>query len=151
MPKIWTGLKLDKTPTLRRESGYKVPPITKELFAVDTYWERESEFSPVEYPWVYQPHSRVGPISRSSCPKQNRLHVFRAIFSFLLSFCLYVLILFVCFERKCLVSWDKPIYIYHFCISLWVNVPISLDNHLFLYCLLFSLICKSLCILMVII
>lgn len=30
-------------------------PLTKELFAIDTYWKRQSQFYPMEWCWSYKP------------------------------------------------------------------------------------------------
>lgn len=41
----------DEIPVLRRELDTKVglPPLTKKLSTMGTYWERENQFSPKEY------------------------------------------------------------------------------------------------------
>lgn len=40
-----TLLKLDDVPALRRGTGHKASPITKELFVADSYQEKENPFS----------------------------------------------------------------------------------------------------------
>ena len=35
-------------------SGHKIPHLTKKLLVIDTCWEREKQFSPMEFHWVYQ-------------------------------------------------------------------------------------------------
>lgn len=42
---------------LRETSGQGVQHLTKILFATDTCWQRENEFSPVECHCVFQPYS----------------------------------------------------------------------------------------------
>lgn len=56
-------VKAAQGPSLRRGSGHRVPSLTKKLCAVDTCWERETQFSPMKYHWVYQPYFRIGPMS----------------------------------------------------------------------------------------
>ena len=34
--------------------GYKVPPLNQEAVCIDTYRERENQFSPMEYHCIYQ-------------------------------------------------------------------------------------------------
>ena len=41
--------KSERIPALAREGGLGVPPLTKKLFAVDTCWLRENQFSPMEW------------------------------------------------------------------------------------------------------
>lgn len=57
-------------------TGHRVPPLVKKLFARDSFWKRESQFSLMAWHWVYQPHSRRRPVPRSSWPPQNRPNVF---------------------------------------------------------------------------
>lgn len=52
-----------QSPTLKL-GGHKVPPLTKKLFDIDTFWEREQSTS---FQWgvtghMCQPHSRSGHI-----------------------------------------------------------------------------------------
>lgn len=35
-------------PVRGKGSGYKVPPLTKKLLAIDACWEREKQFSPMQ-------------------------------------------------------------------------------------------------------
>lgn len=50
--------------SLKRENRDKVPHTIKKFFVIDTCWIRE-KFSPRKCNWVYQPHSRAGPVPRS--------------------------------------------------------------------------------------
>lgn len=86
------------------------PTLTKKLFAINTCWERGTLFSPMECPWVYQPHSREGPCSgavdqhRHSIAFVNVLFVCYFLSCFLFYFisfdfcCLLFSCLFVCLE-----------------------------------------------------
>lgn len=65
--------KPDHSPELREASGCKVPPLTEKLFAIETCWGRDNQFSLTEWHWVFQPQSKANPTS--SWPTQNRLHV----------------------------------------------------------------------------
>lgn len=65
------------------EMGNGRPP-TEELFAVDTCWQRENPFSPLECHWVYQTHCSVGSGLMSSWPTQNKLHPLFLCFLFVL-------------------------------------------------------------------
>lgn len=49
-----------------RERGHKFLPLAKKLFATIFPWERENHFSSLECYWIYQPHTRVGCMPRSS-------------------------------------------------------------------------------------
>lgn len=54
-------------------SRHEVLPLTKKLSAIDNNWQRKNQFSPVEYHWVYIPHSRASPIYGNSWLIQNEL------------------------------------------------------------------------------
>lgn len=56
----------------RKRSEHKDPFLTKKLFANDIYWERENQFSPVEWCWIHQAPCREGFILRSSWPAQSQ-------------------------------------------------------------------------------
>lgn len=38
------------------------PPLTKKLFAINTYREKKNQFSQMKFQWNYQPYSRAGPM-----------------------------------------------------------------------------------------
>lgn len=44
-----------------KENSHGFPSLTKKLFAFDSHWERDNQFSLVQCHCEYQPHSRVGP------------------------------------------------------------------------------------------
>lgn len=44
--------KSDRVPALRRQIGHSISPLTKKLFVIDTDWQRENKYSPVECHWV---------------------------------------------------------------------------------------------------
>ena len=52
-----------------KEKYTQIPLVT-----VGTYSERQNQFSPREYPWVYHSHFKVGFMTRSNCPMQNVLY-----------------------------------------------------------------------------
>lgn len=55
-------LKPDEVPALRGGNGHRVPTPVKKLFATDTHWQWENQFSATEESyWAYKPHSRAGP------------------------------------------------------------------------------------------
>lgn len=62
---------------------------------MDTGWEREDLFSLKACHWVYQPHSRECPVTRSSWPTQSGLCILRA---FVLLWGLFCLTVFLCFD-----------------------------------------------------
>lgn len=105
MHKTRTNASQTKYPVWRRGSGYIVSPLNKKLFAADS-WEREKQFSPVEWSWVYQPHSRAGLMLRSEWPIQmHSMFVFFMILLLLFGVLLSFFALFSCFyfmyyERK---------------------------------------------------
>lgn len=51
----------DKVPELKRRSRHNAPLLTTKLFAIDIFWEGESQFSPLRFHWVCQPHSGLAP------------------------------------------------------------------------------------------
>lgn len=57
------------------------------LFALDTSWQEENPFSPMEYHWVYQPHSKASPISVLVYQRKTN--------SVLILFCIFVGALFL--------------------------------------------------------
>ena len=40
-------------PSTEKRKWDKVPALTRKLFAVDTCWERENQFSPMEGHWIH--------------------------------------------------------------------------------------------------
>lgn len=55
-------LKANKTP-VRRGSGHKASsPSAKKLVTISRCWERKHQFSSMEWSWVYQLYSKVGPM-----------------------------------------------------------------------------------------
>lgn len=79
--------------------------ITKALLAaIDTCWQRENQFSPKKYHWVYQPEPRAGSMPSKSWPTPDELGGISVLFFFcfalvfLLGFCqLLFLWVFFCF------------------------------------------------------
>lgn len=55
------GFKADKSPAPRRGTCTQTATLTKRLPAVNTCWGRGDLFSPVEWHWVHQPHSKAVP------------------------------------------------------------------------------------------
>lgn len=53
--------KPDNAPALSRRGRQSPRPNHGVLFAINTWLQRENQFSPVVCHWVYQPHSRSGP------------------------------------------------------------------------------------------
>lgn len=53
---------IQKIPTQKSTSGHKVPSLNKNLFPVDSCWERENQFSSKEWYWEFilcsKPHSQ---------------------------------------------------------------------------------------------
>lgn len=99
----------DKILTDTRAGVHKLPSFTRKLSAVGTCWERgESVFFNGVTP-VPQPHSRAGPMSRSTVQHSPGFWCVHFPFGFLFCFCLIGMFLFsfwfsVClffvFERK---------------------------------------------------
>lgn len=64
---LWQGaedlhkFKPDNAPALSRRGRQSPRPNHGVLFAINTWLQRENQFSPVMCHWVYQPHSRSGP------------------------------------------------------------------------------------------
>lgn len=58
--------------TLRRGIGHSIPPLTKKLLVIDTDWQMEYKYSPVECHWVIS-MTLQDPMC-SSWPTQNRLN-----------------------------------------------------------------------------
>lgn len=70
-------------PALRGGGRHRLLPLAKKLFAADTSGQRQNQFSPSEDHWVYQPHSKAGPMSWSNRPIQTKLQAFlQAFFHF---------------------------------------------------------------------
>lgn len=61
-------------PRTEKGSGYKIPPLTKKLFAIDSHWEREIQFSSVAFHWVFQAHSKAGVMLKVRESTQARSH-----------------------------------------------------------------------------
>lgn len=59
-------------PSTERGMEQGVPFLTEKLPAVDTGWQRQNWFSPMEPHWVYQPQFRAVPMPRSRWPTQNK-------------------------------------------------------------------------------
>lgn len=95
----------------------KLSSPTKKVFAIDSSWKRESQFSPIECYWVYQPHSRTETMPRSGLVnikwKQN-ISIKETNIS------LFVWLLFFCFV--CLRGGTLSFILFcHFCI-IWISV-----------------------------
>lgn len=69
--KICTGPNRTKSKNCETGVDTNFSPLTKNLFSIVTYWERENEFSIIEYHKVYQPHSMAGSWPRRSWLTQN--------------------------------------------------------------------------------
>lgn len=69
--------------------------LTKELLIVDTFWEKEHPFSPLECHWMYELPSRADPMPKSSWQIQNQLHVFLSVL--FVQLCYFVLFGFIGF------------------------------------------------------
>lgn len=106
------NFKLDRIPAWRKGRDTKSRPNQKAIYIC---WERENQCFLMGCHSVYQPHSRAGPMTRSSWSMQNRHQIFVCIYFFILfgifyliNCCLFwfsvleVLFLFysVLFERK---------------------------------------------------
>lgn len=99
--KTHTGLNETKIPALRRESGQNVPPLSKEVFATDTFWKKENKFSSLQYT-EYINHT----LMQAPCSGVVSEHKRDSIF-FLWAFCFVLLfpvpfpffcVKFVCFD-----------------------------------------------------
>ena len=99
--KTQTNASQTKSPMWRKGSGYIVSPLNKKLFAVDSCWERENQFSPVEWSWVYQPHSRAGLMLRSRWPiRMDSMFVCLFVHDFVVFFALFSCFYLMYYERK---------------------------------------------------
>lgn len=87
----------------------KLSSPTKKVFAIDTFWKRESQFSPIECYCVYQPHSRT-----ETMPRSGLVNI-----KWIPCFSLFVWLLFFCFV--CLGGTLSFILFCHFCI-IWISV-----------------------------
>lgn len=66
MQKTCISSSLTETWAWRRGSGHKVPRLTKKTFSNDSCGERKNIFFfPMEWHWVFQPHSSAGLMLRS--------------------------------------------------------------------------------------
>lgn len=61
-----------------------VAPLTKNIFANDTHWQRENQFSPTDFLSACQPQVMAGSMPRSHWPTQNELSGVFADFYFIL-------------------------------------------------------------------
>lgn len=66
-------LKPDGVPALRGGSGHGAPSL-KKLPAINTLWQRKTQFSPLESHRVYYSHLMAGTMSRSSWSTQDELN-----------------------------------------------------------------------------
>lgn len=62
-------------PRTKKGSGYKIPPFTKKVFAIDSHREREVQFSSVEWHWVFQAYSKAGSMLKDRWSTQTKSHV----------------------------------------------------------------------------
>lgn len=81
-----------QNPRTVKEKYTQIPLVT-----VGTYSERQNQFSPREYPWVYHSHFKVGFMTRSNCPMQNVLYGMFVWWAFCLIFFCFGIILSYCF------------------------------------------------------
>lgn len=100
----------DKVPELKRRSRHNAPLLTAKLFAIDIFWEGESQFSPLRFHWVCQPHSELAPCW-AAFGQHKTYSTFFYFFS-LQAFCfllvIFVWLFFVCFVfHCCFVFWEK--------------------------------------------
>jgi hypothetical protein len=76
--------------------------LSKKLHAVDAFWERENQLSPMEQRWVHQLHSRAGPLlGGASQHKTDPLFVYvcaRVLVRF--GLICYIFIFGVCFDFR---------------------------------------------------
>lgn len=84
--RLWHKFKPDKFPTKRRASGHKIQLLTKTLFAIDSFREREKSVVVLfcllvclfVFQWrdngYYQPYPKEGCMPRNNWPTKNRLH-----------------------------------------------------------------------------
>lgn len=93
-------LKSDSIPALRMRKGHKIPPLTKKLFAVESFWEWEMSLRASENE-KYQPHSMAGTMPESSWSTQSELYLCVCVCVcfdfFVLSFCLFWFLFLDCF------------------------------------------------------
>lgn len=62
-----------------RGSSREFSSLTRKLWAFDTCWERDNQFSLMQCPCIYPPYARVGP-NRYSLANTKGLHVFLHMF-----------------------------------------------------------------------
>jgi hypothetical protein len=107
--------KQDRDLALRKGSEDRVTPLTKKLFSIITYWKRENQFSSMECHWVYQQHSRAGPMPGAA--GQHRVNSMVLFLGVLLYFiylyecacasackCMYVCVCCILFYLFCLIG-----------------------------------------------
>lgn len=80
-------------PELRRPRGHKIPPLTKELFAINSCWERGCWVSPVNGHCVYQASSRKGPHAQEKLDNTKQAPWLLCMIYFVL-FCFCLIVLF---------------------------------------------------------
>lgn len=71
---VQAQIRIKKSQWKEEGGGHKFLSLTKKWFAVCTYCEKESQF--LHSVTVTQPHSRAGPVSRTTWSKQNRFSDF---------------------------------------------------------------------------
>lgn len=67
-----TQAQIRQNPSTEERNWIKSPPLSKKLSSV----KEKTRFLKWRVRWVYQPHSRAGPMARSSLTAQNWLHGF---------------------------------------------------------------------------
>ena len=80
----------DGVPALRAVNGRGLAPLTQKLSVVDTDWQNENQFSPLESHWVDKPHLRAGP-----CPAVVGQHKKSSFCGLFVSYC-YTQAFFFC-------------------------------------------------------
>jgi hypothetical protein len=96
--KIYAGSNQTKS-QFEKGKKRKLSPTIKKFFVIDACWKRGNSFSPRKYNWVYPPHSRAGPVSRSIRQHQTNSKFFSMLV--LLCFAIFIwallLLCLVCF------------------------------------------------------
>lgn len=89
--------KPDKISTSRKENGHKVLMLINKLFVINSYWDKENQFSPMECQYIYQPHSQLAHAQEQLANTKWILEAFVYFSGFvLIYFCLNYFL--VCFD-----------------------------------------------------
>lgn len=99
-----------KNPSTDKQCGPRVSSLTKKLFEIDTFWEREKQFSSMEYHWVY-----ISNIFQGRPPSQEWLVSTKQTFCFVLSFHTFCFALFMYFSLLFFFLFSPSILLFYFC------------------------------------